>query len=125
MSLSRTALALLLSALMGAPLCCCAYETKDKSAEQQSSCCHAAQPEDGDQQQPDEHVCACRSKDPREAAKELLLPSNPQTDFVPPAVELIEPLALPPVMMIANVVDHTGSDPPTRQRLACLSRWLN
>jgi len=125
MSLTRTILAALLAALMGAPLCCCAYESHSKSAEPQPSCCHASEPSNKSQKSPQDHICACRSKDPRESAKELKIPGNQVIELAPPVMEPIELVVLEPENLIAPRPVHTGSDPPTRLRLARLSRWLN
>lgn len=125
MNLLRAALALLLSILMGTPLCCCAAQAENPNTGQSSSCCHAAQDAGEDQDQPNEHICACRSKEPREAAKELLLPGSHETEIDRPVVELLDPLVLEPKKVIAAKADYRGGDPPLRQRLARLSCWLN
>lgn len=125
MNLPRATLALLMSILMGTPLCCCAVETEEANAGQPSSCCHAAQSSGDAQEQPGDHICACRSKEPREAAKELQLTGNQVTEPYLGVVEFLDPLVAEPVVVITGRADHSGGDPPTRLRLARLSRWLN
>lgn len=115
----------MLAALIGAPLCCCAYETKAQAAESRSSCCHASPPAQDGQQQPKNHICSCRSKDPRESAKELKVPGNQEIDIAAPVMERIVLMPLEPMSPLTVRYVHTGSDPPTRLRLARLSRWLN
>lgn len=125
MNFPRATLALLLSILMGAPLCCCAYGAEDANAGQPSSCCHAAQTSDKGEEQPNDHICACRSKEPRETAKELQLPGSLGIELDRPVVEIVDLVVLEPKKVIVTKANYRGCDPPTRLRLARLSRWLN
>jgi hypothetical protein len=109
--------------LIASPLCCCAKAALDTP--ENSQCCatkltgHSESRDRGDEQP---QACACKSQEPRDAAKfakaqpDPALPQIPTTEnfnFVPRQIESSS-LIFPP---------HTGCDPP-RALLARYSRWL-
>lgn len=115
----RSITALLLAILVAVPLCCCSLGAADAPAHQ--TCCSSGDKGEDDNKVP--QACACKSKEPRDEAKNFELPLNQVTAFVPVVQDLgylnqpfvrSEPMAGTP---------HTGCDPP-RLRLAIYSRWL-
>jgi hypothetical protein len=115
----RSITALLLAFLVAVPLCCCSLEAADAPA--RHACCAGGDKNGDDDKAP--HACACRSKEPRDEAKNIELPAHQVAPFVPVVQDLgylnqpfvrSEPMAGTP---------HTGCDPP-RLRLAIYSRWL-
>lgn len=104
--------------LIASPLCCCATLLVDATS---LSCC-TVNAADGSGQ-PDHHeACACKTKEPRDAAKFSKISENPPVPLEAPT-EL--PIVAPrPIGTISLVFPpHTGCDPP-RALLALYSRWL-
>ncbi|GAA5483166.1 hypothetical protein [Haloferula sargassicola] len=123
LSLSRSIVALLLVFLIGSPLCCCAAEgcSKDAGPARHSCCEKSATKKHGDPS-PKEHVCHCKSKDPRDLAKAPELSHDPGIPL--PAeifIAVTPPAEVPRIFVAAHF--FPGSDPP-RTRLARLARWL-
>jgi hypothetical protein len=69
------------------------------------------------------HICACKSKEPRDEVKSFDLPTHSGLAFVP-NVQDLGYLARPEMLRQPMAgTPHTGCDPP-RLRLAIYSRWL-
>ncbi|MBB5353780.1 hypothetical protein HNR46_004042 [Haloferula luteola] len=124
-NLCRSIVALFLAFLMGSPLCCCASESHPTAAQDSTpSCCQHPSPSQGKghPSTPTEHVCACKSKDPRDLEKAVDLPSYQALALLPaPSPESLEPTP--------RILGSLLSPPPPensapRRRLAWLSRWL-
>jgi hypothetical protein len=122
-SWSKSIVALLLVFLIGSPLCCCAAGCGQPKAAPEHSCCAKSGDSKSGDKAPDRHVCNCRSKDPREAAKLVELPGDPIVPL-PVVIATVPELPAPPIKaVVATRHFFPGNDPP-RTRLARYSRWL-
>ncbi|MCP5532381.1 MAG: hypothetical protein H7A49_01830 [Akkermansiaceae bacterium] len=120
MNVFRSIAAVLLALVVASPLCCCAGESV--SSTQRHSCCSRTDPPDSKRKNDDGHACLCKSKEPRDSAKHLTLPT------APPVADLPSPQGVDihvlPLAGDAPVAVRNQLRAPPGSLLVWYSRWL-
>ena len=120
MNVFRSIAAVLLALVVASPLCCCAGESV--SSAQSHSCCSRANGQDSKRKNDDGHACLCKSKEPRDNAKHLTLPTAPPVADLPPTQGVDIPAVAP--AGDAPVTARNQLRAPPGSLLAWYSRWL-